>query len=146
MSSHTPTESTTPIAGIGEIAFRVTDLARMTEFYAEVIGLQILGEFETSTFFDIGPGVEGHTQILALFDRSGNDGYTPPDADRTTVDHVAFGIPLDAYDDEKRRLESAGLDVETATHEWVQWRSLYVTDPEGNRVELVCHDPTIDRA
>jgi hypothetical protein len=31
--------------------------------------------------------------------------------------------------------------VTTATHDWVQWRSLYVEDPDGNDVELVCYDP-----
>ncbi len=34
------------------------------------------------------------------------------------------------------RLEALGLQVETAQHAWVHWRSLYVTDPEGNQVEL----------
>lgn len=135
----------TPIAGLGEIALRVDDLAKMTEFYADVIGLPVLGDFETSTFFEVGPGVAGHTQILALFDRSGNDGYTPPDAAKTTVDHIAFGIPLDAFDGEVERLEAHGLDVRTTTHGWVQWRSLYVTDPEGNSVELVCFDESIEK-
>lgn len=134
----------TPIAGLGEIALRVDDLERMTAFYADVVGLPVLGEFETSTFFEIAPGVDGHTQILALFDRSGSDDYTPPDAARSTVDHVAFGIPRDAYESERQRLQSHGLDVDTAVHEWVGWRSLYVTDPEGTRVELVCHDDRLD--
>lgn len=139
------TETTdTPIQGLGEIAFRVDDLETMTEFYADVVGLPVLGDFETSTFFEVGPGVAGHTQILALFDRSGGEGYTPPDSARTTVDHIAFGIPLDAFESEKERLESHGLDVRTTTHGWVQWRSLYVTDPEGNSVELVCYDERIE--
>ena len=36
--------------------------------------------------------------------------------------------------------EALGLQVETAEDTWVRWRSLYVTDPEGNQVELVCYD------
>jgi len=28
-----------------------------------------------------------------------------------------------------------------ATHECAHWRSLYVEDPDGNEVELVCYDP-----
>lgn len=145
MGTDRPTDDTA-IAGLGEIALRVDDLAKMSEFYADVVGLSILGDFETSTFFEVGPGVEGHTQILALFDRSGSDDYTPPDAARTTVDHIAFGIPVDAFDSEVERLESHGLDVRTTTHGWVQWRSLYVTDPEGNSVELVCYDDSIEKA
>jgi hypothetical protein len=37
----------------------------------------------------------------------------------------------------------AGNQVETAEYAWVLWRSLYVTDPEGNQVELVCYDATV---
>jgi DNA-directed RNA polymerase specialized sigma24 family protein len=40
-------------------------------------------------------------------------------------------------------LEALGLEVETAEHPWVHWRSLYVTDPEGNQVELVCDDGSV---
>jgi hypothetical protein len=40
-------------------------------------------------------------------------------------------------------LERLGLQVETAEHAWVHWRSLYVTDPEGNQVELVCYDESV---
>jgi hypothetical protein len=40
-------------------------------------------------------------------------------------------------------LEELGLKVDTTTHAWVQWRSLYVNDPEGNRVEFVCFDPSV---
>lgn len=136
--------SDSPIAGLGEIALRVSDLDEMTAFYRDTIGLSVLGEFDTSTFFDIAPGVDGHTQILALFDRSEESDYTPPDVARTTVDHVALGIPLGAFEGEVERLESCGLDVRTTTHGWVQWRSLYVTDPEGNTVELVCFDESIE--
>jgi RNA polymerase sigma-70 factor, ECF subfamily len=39
--------------------------------------------------------------------------------------------------------EELGLEVETAEHPWVHWRSLYVTDPEGNQVELVCYDGSV---
>src|SRR5208282_6939590 len=28
-------------------------------------------------------------------------------------------------------------------HEWVNWRSLYFHDPEGNQVELVCYDENL---
>jgi catechol-2,3-dioxygenase len=44
------------------------------------------------------------------------------------------------FADERKRLETLGLRVETTEHAWVHWRSLYVTDPEGNQVELVCYD------
>jgi len=44
---------------------------------------------------------------------------------------------------ERKRLESLGLQVEAAEHAWVHWRSLYVRDPEGNQVQLVCYDKSV---
>ncbi len=128
------------IKGLGEIALRVNDLDKMQKFYEEVIGLEFLESFEKTVFFRIAEGVEGHTQVLALFDRSGTDGYSGIDSEKSTVDHIAFGISKSDYEPEKIRIEALGYEVRTAYHQWVKWRSLYVTDPEGNNVELVCYD------
>ena len=131
-----------PIGGLGEIALRVTDLDAMQRFYANVIGLELMRRLDASAFFRIADGFAGHTRILALFDRRDSQS-APPRADATTVDHLAFAIPLAAYEPEKQRLEALGLRVDTVEHAWVHWRSLYVDDPEGNRVELVCFDPSV---
>lgn len=80
----------------------------------------------------------GHTAVLALFDRKAH-----VEPARTTLDHLAFTIALADYEHEKRRLESLGFQVRTATHEWVKWRSLYVDDPDANTVELVCYDENV---
>lgn len=126
--------NSTPIQALGEIALRVNDLENMQAFYQEVIGLKLLKRFETAAFFEIAPGYKGHTQVLALFDRSAQQDYTPPTAKATSVDHIAFSIALEHYKSEKTRLEKHGLEVTTAVHDWVKWRSLYITDPEGNLV------------
>ena len=88
-------------------------------------------------------GYGGHTQVLALFDRSGQAGYRGLDPGRTTVDHLAFEIDRADYAVEKARLERLGVPVTTAEHAWVRWRSLYVDDPEGNTVEWVCYDESV---
>ena len=133
----------TVIQGLGEIAFRTEDLAGMIEFYGGVLGLDRIDDppNETSAFFRAGDGVAGHTQVLVLFDRSERDEYVPPERERTTVDHVAFGIDSADFDAEAERLEGLGYDLTYAYHDWVQWRSLYLYDPDGNHVELVCYDP-----
>ncbi|WP_439025713.1 VOC family protein [Haloarchaeobius sp. DT45] len=128
---------------IGELALRVDDLDAMTTFYQDVVGLEVLERFETSTFFRLREGHGGHTQILALFDRTGSDEYVAPDPARTTVDHFAFTIDEAEFEAERERLESLGVDLDFATHEWVSWRSLYFSDPEENRVEFVCYDETV---
>jgi catechol 2,3-dioxygenase len=56
---------------------------------------------------------------------------------------MAFEVPLADFAGEKTRLEALGLRVRTAEHPWVHWRSLYVTDPERNEVELVCYDSSV---
>ena len=119
------------IKGPGEIALRVADLDAMQRFYKEVV------------VFKIADGYGGHTQVLALFDRSGQAGYRGLDSERTTVDHLAFEIDRADYEVEKARLEGLGVQVTTAEHAWVRWRSLYVDDPEGNTVEWVCYDESV---
>jgi catechol-2,3-dioxygenase len=123
------------VKALGEVALRVNNLERMKRFYQEVLGFEVLGEFPAAALLKIGIGYAGHTQVLALFDRS-----VSVDQARTTVDHIAFTIGLPDYDSERKRLETLGLNVETKEHAWVKWRSLYFHDPEGNQVELVCYD------
>jgi catechol 2,3-dioxygenase len=133
----------TAVRGLGEIALRVNDLDAMQRFYEQAIGLPLLARFPNSAFFKIADGYGGHAQVLALFDRSESAGYGGTDAKTSTIDHIAFEIPLADFDGEKKRLEGLGFEVETAEHAWVHWRSLYVTDPEENQVELVCYDESV---
>jgi catechol 2,3-dioxygenase len=129
------------IRGLGEIALSVNDLDAMQRFYAGVVGLELMARSETSAFFRIAEGYGGHTQVLALFVRPLRPERGSPGT--TTLDHLAFEIALADFGSEQQRLEQLGLRVETAEHAWVHWRSLYVTDPEGNRVEFVCVDAAV---
>jgi catechol 2,3-dioxygenase len=142
-SSTATNEKRTSVRGLGEIALRVNNLDAMQRFYEEVIGLPLIRRFPSSAFFKIVDGYGGHTQVLALFDRAQSPGYRGTDAATSTIDHIAFEIALTDFADERKRLEALGLQVETAEHAWVRWRSLYVTDPEGNQVELVCYDGSV---
>jgi catechol-2,3-dioxygenase len=134
-------DRTGAVRGPGEFAFRTENLDEMAAFYGDVVGLDEMERSETSAFFGVAEGYGGHTQVLVLFDRSAAEGYEGIDSAATTVDHVAFEGDRDDFDAEAERLADAGLDLDFAYHDWVSWRSLYVADPDGNRVEFVCHDP-----
>ena len=143
MASSTINRERTAVRGIGEIALRVNNLDVMQKFYEEVIGLPLMARVPDCAFFKVADGYGGHTQVLALFDRSRIPGYRGTDAATSTIDHIAFEMALAEFADERTRLEALGFQVETAEHAWVHWRSLYVTDPEGNQVELVCYDESV---
>ena len=115
----------------------------MQRFCEQVIGLPLLTRVPNYAFFKTADGYRGHTQVLALFDRSKSVGFRRMDTATSTIDHMGFEIPLADFADELKRLKDLGLQVETAEHAWVHWRSLYVSDPEGNQVELVCYDASV---
>jgi catechol-2,3-dioxygenase len=140
MTASVTNKKRTSVRGLGEIALRVNNLDAMQKFYEEVIGLSLMTRVPSCAFFKIAEGYGGHTQVLALFDRSQSPGYCGTDAATSTIDHIAFEIALADFAGELTRLKDLGLQVETTEHVWVHWRSLYVTDPEGNQVELVSYD------
>jgi catechol-2,3-dioxygenase len=131
------------VRGLGEVALRVNNLDVMQKFYEEVVGLQLMRRAPDSAFLRIADGFDGHTQVLALFDRSGDSKRSRPDAAKSTIDHIAFEIALADFERELQRLRPLGCEIQTAEHAWVHWRSFYLHDPEGNEVEFVCHDSSI---
>ncbi len=138
-----------PIKALGEVVLRVSNLDTMQEFYEKVVGLELLERSENMmAFFRIAPDYEGHTQSLALFDQAGQADhrsrrYTGVDTEKSTLHHIAFTISASDHETEKERLQNLGLDVETVQHTWQHYRSLYITDPEGNVVEFVCYDASV---
>jgi catechol 2,3-dioxygenase-like lactoylglutathione lyase family enzyme len=70
LPSSTKNEKPTAVRGLGEIAFRVNNLDAMQRFYEQVIGLPLMTRVPDCAFFKIADGYGGHTQVLALFDRS----------------------------------------------------------------------------
>jgi catechol-2,3-dioxygenase len=135
------------VKGLGEVSIRVNDLALMGRFYEQVVGLEVLRREENFIFFKIANGYDNHPQILALFDTTNRmflDNKSPQiNPDQSTLHHIALNIPLNKFKDETTRLEELGLKVVTTEHAWIQVRSLYFPDPEGNLLEFVCHDESL---
>ena len=135
------------IKGLGEVSIRVRDLDAMHKFYEEVVGLEVIRRDETFVFFKIAEGYGGHTQNLALFEaserwllESKSEKLSPAE---TTLRHIALNVALEDFESEKMRLEGLGLKVDATVHEWLHVRSMYFSDPEGNRLEFVAYDETV---
>jgi catechol 2,3-dioxygenase-like lactoylglutathione lyase family enzyme len=146
-----PNEKRCPFSarGVGEVVLRVRDLDTMIGFYRDVLGLELLKRFDDGiAFMKVADGSGGHTQIVGFFKnelpsnfkRRAWSGHEP---DRTTLHHFALEIPLEEYDSALAYFDTAGIEIDTAIHRWIGWRSIYVRDPEENTVELVCFDRAI---
>lgn len=136
---------TTHVMHIAEVGLRVKDLGRMSAFYQEVLGLEIVRAYPKHVFLKTGVlnsplGHGGHPQLLVLFDRE-----VPLDVNLTTVDHLAFEIPLEQYEPERIRLKAMNLAlverVWRGEYAWLRARSVFFDDPEGNTIEFIAHDP-----
>jgi catechol-2,3-dioxygenase len=137
------------VRALGETVLRVKDLEAVKRFYTEVIGLDILQEFEGIAFLKVADGYGGHTHIVGLFHESlpapfSEDRREPVRLERTSLHHFALEIDKADFDAELSRLQALGLEITTFEHTWCRWRSLYVRDPEGNILELVCYDEAIE--
>lgn len=132
-------ESANPIniTVIDHVVFRVRALDVMTRFYCDVLGAKL----------ERGPGELGLAQLRigsSLLDLVSLDGkigsqFDPPDHAAPTIDHVCFQVsPWNA----QAVLDQ--LDAHGVAHEGVaqrygasgQGESIYLSDPEGNRLEL----------
>ncbi len=151
------------ITGVAEIVLSVRDLPAMRQFYQDVLGFKLLSQachetglipdpsgeptiaFLTIKDLDTPLGRHGHPQLLALIDyqrhvfaKNRFDGLEPR---RSTLNHLAFEIPPDRYEVERERLRALGLEPEPTQFPDMSARALFFHDPEGNLLELICHEP-----
>jgi len=126
------------IEGVHHVAIQCADLARCEAFYRDVLGLQVLRRWpdgaggERSVWLALGEG----GAFLAL-ERAGPGeppGDRPFQDGRAGLHLVALRIARAARERWEARLAAAGVEVVHRT----RW-TLYVRDPEGNRVGLSHH-------
>jgi catechol 2,3-dioxygenase len=111
------------VRALGHVVLNVRDRARSEAFYSGVLGIPIASRSKRfqMTFFTLG----NHHDLA-------------PAAKQPALGlrHLAFniGTTRDELREAKRRLEGAGLVPLAIDHGITE--SLYVEDPDGNRVEL----------
>jgi len=123
------------VRALGEIAIRCADLEAMVAFYRDVIGLPVLsdGYRDGIVFFTLGESYGGHTAVLALF-RSD----APPETGvRSSLHHLALAVDAAEQAAVMAWYDRQGLEYTVQDFDWIGWRGIFTTDPEGNTVELV---------
>ena len=118
------------IKSLGHVVIRVSDLDRSEAFYRDVLGLPVQTHLDKNgmkmAFFSLG----NHHDFAIM--ESANLGEAPSSG----LDHVAFkiGDSLEELVAAKRHLEANGLRARPIDHEVT--KSLYLSDPDGNGIEL----------
>ena len=135
------------IKGLGEIILRVNDMELMKNFYHQIIGLELINESENYTFFKIADGYGGHNQTLALFAKSNlnafNETFGSIKIESSTLHHFALEIDKKDYDSILNFCKTTTIEYVTEIFEWINWKSIFIKDPESNIVEFVCYDSSI---
>jgi catechol 2,3-dioxygenase-like lactoylglutathione lyase family enzyme len=126
------------ITHIDHVVIRVNDLENMIAFYRDVLGCKL----------ERGPGEAGLAQLragLSLIDLVdadgplGQQGGTRPDHAAPNMDHVCFQVKPWDGDAIKGHLEQHGIDPGAVASRYGaagMGPSMYLSDPEGNTVEL----------
>ena len=137
---------------LGEIAIRCGDLGRMTAFYRDIVGLEVLRavDGEGIVFFEIAPGHGGHTSVLALFHHSvgraelhATSSDPPLTGAQSSLHHIALSLPFEEQGAVMDWYDRNGIDYRVQVFDWIGWRGVFTKDPEGNTVELVAYDASL---
>ena len=127
------------IAGFHHLAIQCADLARCEAFYRDVLGLPVMKRWqdEAGAERSVWLAVDGQGAFLALERAGAAPTVAPWKAPDAGLHLVALRIALADRAAWEARLAAAGVAIEHRSR-----YTLYVRDPEGNRVGLSHHpDP-----
>jgi catechol-2,3-dioxygenase len=136
---------------LGHVVLYVRDVARSAKFYRDVLGWRQILPAKGEDGYDRpwraaafnAPSGRTHHELLLI--EVGEDAAAQPEGRRVGLYH--FGLKIGDTDDELRSARDTltstgtpilGISDHTATH------SLYISDPDGNEIELYVDVPGID--
>ena len=121
-----------PQTSIGHVHLKVADLDRSIAFYSGVLGFAVTQRYGTQAAF-LSAGGSHHHIGLNTWESLGG---TPAPRGHTGLYHTAFLYPDRAeLADALYRVVQAGITIDGAADHGVS-EAIYVTDPDGNGVEL----------
>ncbi len=125
------------ILGIDHVVLRVRDLAPMLAFYRDVLGCTLEKEQPDIGLWQLRAG-SALVDLVPVDGKLGREGGAPPGREGRNMDHVCFRVE---FDEPALRAHLAAHGVQagdTVARYGAQGHgpSIYVSDPEGNVVEL----------
>jgi catechol 2,3-dioxygenase-like lactoylglutathione lyase family enzyme len=115
-----------PVTGINELVLEVADLEAAARFYTEVLGLPVQARSDERVWVLVGDGTRIGLWTPQVGIAGGQGGAHV---------HYAMHVGESDYDAAVKRLREQGLDPHEEDFE-ENGRAAYVTDPDGNVVEL----------
>jgi catechol 2,3-dioxygenase len=126
---------------LGHVVFYVKDLERSMAFYRDLLGFREIGRAFGGAAAALTSGRTHHELLLIQV----GDAPESPKGHRLGLYHIGIkiGDSLEELRAAKAELEAAGITILGMSDHTVS-QSLYLTDPDGNEVELyVDADPAI---
>ncbi|MGA2891782.1 MAG: VOC family protein [Xanthobacteraceae bacterium] len=135
--------STVPInpgVRLGHVHLKVADLDRALVFYCGVLGFELMQRLGDQAAFISAGGYHHHIGLNTWESRGGS----PPPPGTTGLYHLAVLYPTrSALADALHRLIAADIPLDGASDHGVS-EALYLSDPDGNGVELYWDRPQED--
>jgi catechol 2,3-dioxygenase len=117
---------------IGHVHLKVADLDRALSFYCGVLGFELTQRYGKEAAFVSAGGYHHHIGLNTWESKGGS----PPPPGTTGLYHFAILYPSrSALGDALRRLITAGIPLRAASDHGVS-EALYLSDPDGNGIEL----------
>lgn len=126
------------IREIDHLVLRVVDLDRMLRFYCDVLGCTVERRVDAMGLVQLRAG-RSLVDLVPVDGKLGRAGGAAPGKEGRNLDHFCFRVePFDAATI-RNQLEAGGFaagEVQSRYGAEGEGPSMYVTDPEGNVVEL----------
>jgi len=127
------------LVGIAEIVLWTVDQERALAFYRDLLGFEVISPSTLpNVFLKVGEGNAGIPQMVVLVPMTDEIKARPRGYQ---LNHMAFELPEDAFDATYNALVAAGYAPRPGKHPVLASRTMYVDDPDGNEVELICRAP-----
>lgn len=129
-----------PDTKIGHVHLKVSDLDRSIAFYSGVLGFEVTQRYGTQAAFLSAGGYHHHIGLNTWH----SQGSGPAPKKYPGLYHTAFLYPdRRALADALRRVLAADIPLDGAADHGVS-EAIYISDPDGNGVELYCDRPQSD--